>query len=60
MNGLNHNALTCSAVPIPPWERPEKCGQIIISFKWPVNIKVMPGCFAKAPVISGHKLISKP
>ncbi|HFN0834845.1 TPA: SMP-30/gluconolactonase/LRE family protein [Klebsiella pneumoniae] len=21
MNGLNHNALTCSAVPIPPWER---------------------------------------
>ena len=22
MNGLNHNALTCSAVPIPPWERP--------------------------------------
>ncbi|GAA6549459.1 SMP-30/gluconolactonase/LRE family protein [Klebsiella pneumoniae] len=20
MNGLNHNALTCSAVPIPPWE----------------------------------------
>lgn len=29
-------------------------------FKWPVNIKVMPGCFAKAPVISGHKLISKP
>ncbi|MFM3296874.1 hypothetical protein AB8S18_16465, partial [Klebsiella pneumoniae subsp. ozaenae] len=30
------------------------------SFKWPVNIKVMPGCFAKAPVISGHKLISKP
>lgn len=22
MNGLNHNALTCSAVPIPPCERP--------------------------------------
>ncbi|UNB81587.1 hypothetical protein MJK72_14745 [Klebsiella pneumoniae] len=22
MNGLNHNALTCGAVPIPPWERP--------------------------------------
>ncbi|CAM7188115.1 hypothetical protein KLPMMM109M2_02280 [Klebsiella pneumoniae] len=22
MNRLNHNALTCSAVPIPPWERP--------------------------------------
>ncbi|HHU6325982.1 TPA: SMP-30/gluconolactonase/LRE family protein [Klebsiella pneumoniae] len=21
LNGLNHNALTCSAVPIPPWER---------------------------------------
>lgn len=21
MNALNHNALTCSAVPIPPWER---------------------------------------
>ncbi len=102
MNGLNHNALTCSAVPIPPWERPLQTveaqpyfnvsqaslvlegivfdrnnnllfvdvatGRVfkltperqLSSFKWPVNIKVMPGCFAKAPVISGHKLISKP
>ncbi|MCL7680503.1 SMP-30/gluconolactonase/LRE family protein, partial [Klebsiella pneumoniae] len=21
MNGLNHNALTCSAAPLPPWDR---------------------------------------